>query len=167
VLWFERDGAGFLPPDRYPARAVACVSTHDLPTIAGWWRGADIDEKEGLGLLTVDAAAAARAERGAERGALATALDRAGIARIDPAAAPEAAPVAAIHGFIGAAPSVLAMAQADDLAGATTALNLPATDRARPNWRRRIDVDVDELWVTERGARTSASFAARAAGDRG
>ena len=167
VLWFERDGAGFLPPDRYPARAVACVSTHDLPTIAGWWRGADIDEKEGLGLLTVDAAAAARAERGAERGALATALDRAGIARIDPAAAPEAAPVAAIHGFIGAAPSVLAMAQADDLAGATTALNLPATDRARPNWRRRIDVDVDELWVTERGARIAASFAARAAGDRG
>ena len=167
VLWFERDGAGFLPPDRYPARAVACVSTHDLPTIAGWWRGADIDEKEALGLLAADAAAAAHAQRGAERGALATALDHAGIARVDPAAAPDAALVAAVHGFIGAARCALAVAQADDLAGATTALNLPATDRARPNWRRRIDVDVDELWTTETGARTAAALAARATGGRG
>ena len=167
VLWFEREGAGFLPPGGYPPRAVACVSTHDLPTIAGWWRGADVDEKEALGLLAADAAAAARSDRQAERGMLATALDRAGIARVDPAAAPDAALAAAIHGFIGAAPSALAVAQADDLAGATTALNLPATDQARPNWRRRIDVDVDALWATETGARTAAAFAARATGGRG
>ena len=51
VLWFERDGSGFAPPSRYPAKAVACVSTHDLPTVAGWWSGADIDEKRSLGLL--------------------------------------------------------------------------------------------------------------------
>ena len=168
VLWFERDGAGFLPPSRYPAKAVACVSTHDLPTIAGWWRGADIDEKRSLGLLADAAAAAARTERGAERVALADALARAGAATdgpFDPAAPAGAALVAAVHRFVGAAPSALAVAQADDLAGATAALNLPATDRARPNWRRRVDVDVDALWATETGVRTAAAFAGRATGD--
>jgi len=40
VLWFERQGSAFVAPERYPPKAAACVSTHDLPTIAGWWSGA-------------------------------------------------------------------------------------------------------------------------------
>ncbi len=50
VLWFERDGETFREPRRYPAKAAACVSTHDLPTIRGWWNGVDIDERRALGL---------------------------------------------------------------------------------------------------------------------
>lgn len=56
VLWFEReentacaDGvapeemtAPFTPPSRWSRDAVAMTSTHDLPTLAGWWRGDDI-----------------------------------------------------------------------------------------------------------------------------
>ncbi len=71
VLWFERDDSGFLAPSRYPAKAVACVSTHDLPTIAGWWSGADIAEKRSLGLLDADGAATEQAERLAAKRALA------------------------------------------------------------------------------------------------
>ena len=36
VLWFERRGRAFIAPQFYPALAVACVATHDLPTLAGW-----------------------------------------------------------------------------------------------------------------------------------
>ena len=61
VLWFERDGDAFIAPSQWPAQAAACVSTHDLPTIAGWWTGADIDEREALGLLSKADAASARA----------------------------------------------------------------------------------------------------------
>ncbi|HEY3592839.1 MAG TPA: 4-alpha-glucanotransferase, partial [Polyangiaceae bacterium] len=45
VLWFER-GA----PETYPERAVATVTTHDLPTIAGLWSGSDLATQEALGL---------------------------------------------------------------------------------------------------------------------
>ena len=38
VVWFERE-----PPESFPAQALASVSTHDLPTIAGVWTGADLD----------------------------------------------------------------------------------------------------------------------------
>ena len=49
VLWFERRGAEFTPPNDYPALSIACVTTHDLPTLVGWWSGADVAERLGLG----------------------------------------------------------------------------------------------------------------------
>ena len=40
VLWFERDAqTGFVPPRGWGSTDVAMTSTHDLPTVAGWWKG--------------------------------------------------------------------------------------------------------------------------------
>ncbi len=132
VLWFERDGPGFLPPARYPAQAVACVSTHDLPTLAGWRAGADITERAALGQID---AAAARAERTAEIAALTQAIG-----------GPPDAP--AVHGFLAQSPCALVLTQADDLSGERDALNLPGTDRERPNWRRKLAQPVPALLET-------------------
>lgn len=65
VMRFERTGEGFVPPDRYPRLAVACVATHDLPPLAGWWEASDLSETARLGL--VPDAAAAIAARAAEK----------------------------------------------------------------------------------------------------
>jgi glycogen debranching enzyme GlgX/4-alpha-glucanotransferase len=138
VLWFERDGAAFRRPEQYPVRAVACVSTHDLPTLAGWRAGADVEERAALGLLDATAAKAARAERAEERASLAAAVGG------EPTAG-------AVHTYLAATPSALVLAQADDLAGETMALNLPGTDRERPNWRRRIATPVPSLLQTPAG----------------
>jgi glycogen operon protein len=167
VAWFERDGAAFVPPARYPVKAAACVSTHDLPTIAGWWRGADIDEKQSLALLTAGAADAERSERQASKAALVDALAQAGAtpdAPVDASAPHDAAVTAAIHRFVGASAAALVLIQADDLAGEAMAVNLPGVDRERPNWRRRLDVDVESLWSTEVATRAIADFAAGRAG---
>ena len=45
LLWFEKN-----PPPKYPELALAAVTTHDLPTIAGLWTGADLEEQRQLGL---------------------------------------------------------------------------------------------------------------------
>ena len=50
VLWFERGRKRFTPPRSWSADAAAMTSTHDLPTVAGWWRGEDIDTRAALGL---------------------------------------------------------------------------------------------------------------------
>lgn len=43
ALWFERDPAGaFRAPGDWDRHAAATSSTHDLPTVAGWWRGVDL-----------------------------------------------------------------------------------------------------------------------------
>jgi glycogen operon protein len=145
-------------------KAAACTSTHDLPPVAGWWNGADIEEKHALGHLDDAAAKAAGAERQADRQALVAAIAAAGVAPappIDPAARHTPAVTAAIHRYACASPSALLLIQADDLAGETSMLNVPGTDRERANWRRKIAVEASALWQTPVGRDAARDFAAR------
>ena len=51
VLYFEREADGsFRRPADYRSPSVASIGTHDLPTLAGFWAGRDIDWRERLGL---------------------------------------------------------------------------------------------------------------------
>jgi 4-alpha-glucanotransferase len=51
LLLFEKSGDGkFIPSGRYPAQAMTAVTTHDLPTLRGFWSGRDIELKERFGL---------------------------------------------------------------------------------------------------------------------
>jgi 4-alpha-glucanotransferase len=165
VLWFERDGEAFRLPSAYPSLAAACVSTHDLPTLAGWWIGADIEERVVLGLSDATAAAAAHAARRREKDSVLVALAAQGLiasASVHDPAAPLSADLAgAIHAFIGATACLLDLVQADDLASETVAVNLPGTDTERPNWRRRIGVNAGALWATPVGAAVLQAVAAR------
>ncbi len=139
VMWFERDGQDFKPPEAYPAKSVACVTTHDLPTITGWWEGEDIREKEALGLISPEAAAVARQERTVARQAFLRAIG------LEDGDAPLPSIIAAAHAFLGCTPSLIAIAQIDDLAGEATAVNLPGTDRERPNWRRKLGRNIEDM----------------------
>jgi len=52
VLWFERDHAQhFIPPTAWSANAAAMTGTHDLPTVAGWWAGRDLEWRHRLDLF--------------------------------------------------------------------------------------------------------------------
>ena len=163
VLWFERRGADFLSPADYPALSVACVATHDLPTLAGWWLGADIAERLALGLVSLDDAQIEIGERLSEKRALVAALVGLGLVDEGPdfAAPMSDAFAAAVHAFLAGAGSLLASAQLDDLSGERTAANLPGTDRERPNWRHRLALDVETLFAAPRAREILAALAAR------
>jgi glycogen debranching enzyme GlgX len=164
VLWFERDGGAIKPAATWRQRAAACVSTHDLPTLVGWWEGADIAEKRALGLLDAAQAAAALADRGHEKAQLLELLrtDRLLSGEVDPAAPLQASIAAAVHAFVCSTPALLALVQADDLGGEREAVNLPGTDRERPNWRRRLSLDVDALFGTNLAEAILAAMRPRA-----
>jgi glycogen operon protein len=154
VLPFEHDAEGFTAPAAYAVKAWACVGTHDLPPLAGWWDGVEIDEREALGLTSPEAAAEERTARAADRADLLAALDAAGLAPPD---ADADAPLtddlaAAIHAFVAATDSLIAVAQVDDLAGERIGVNLPGTDRQRPNWRRRLSTPLESLFASGRAA---------------
>ena len=152
VLWFERDGPRLRPPARNPPLSVACVATHDLATLAGWWQGADIGERLALGLLTLAQAGEATTARREEKRGLIAALLAAGLIASAPSdeAPLSDAVAAAVHALIGGAGSILAHAQFDDLIGETVQTNLPGTDRERPNWRLKTVPDVAEAFVSHR-----------------
>jgi glycogen debranching enzyme len=137
VLWFEREGPGFKPAEAYPAQALACLASHDLPTFLGWRAGRDIEIAQAIGQLDDAQVAARKAER-AEEEAL---LD----ARVGHVGGDSVAASAATHGFVAQTPCRIMLVQADDLAGETDPLNVPGTDREWPNWRRRVQVPVERL----------------------
>ncbi|MDO3528400.1 4-alpha-glucanotransferase [Ralstonia pseudosolanacearum] len=75
ILWFERDyarpEAPFRPPQAWSPASVAMTSTHDLPTVAGWWTGHDLHWQARLGLLPIGMnETEARTRRMADRRAL-------------------------------------------------------------------------------------------------
>ena len=159
VLWFERSGEAFLPPSAYPSAAAACVSTHDLPTVKGWWSGADIAERRVLGLYSPEAADAAALAREADKLSLVEALADEGLIPATPL--PAEAPFAAMHAYLATSPSALVLAQIDDLAGEETSINLPGTDQERPNWRRKIGRTASELMAAPEAVAILGAIAAQ------
>ncbi len=149
VLWFERDGDAYRPPATWPADAVACASTHDLPTLRGWWTAADIDERFALGSLSADEAASARLARARDRLRILDLLAEHGFPAMATGDEPDlpAGVATGLHALVAATPCVLALAQLDDLAGERVAVNLPGTDRERPNWRRRMARTIEAMFA--------------------
>jgi 4-alpha-glucanotransferase len=141
VLWFERaaDG-GFVSPHEWSEKAMATTSTHDVPTVAGWWSGRDVEwrKKTGLDDPAVDEAA----QRERDRVLLWHALYASGSAWNEEArpAPDDISPVvvaAAKH--VAQAPAPLAIYPVEDILGLHEQPNLPGpTDAIHPNWRRRM-----------------------------
>jgi len=134
VLWFEREGKGFKPPHAYPANALTCLASHDLPTFSGWRAARDVDIDLELGRIPEADAAVRRSERQDEITLL--------------AAAANGDSAADIHGLMAKTASKMMMIQADDLTGETEPLNVPGTDTERPNWRRRLQAPVESMMDT-------------------
>lgn len=146
VLWFARKDAEFLPPRAWRREAVGMTSTHDLPTVAGWWRGADIQLRERHGLLP-DAKEDEQSARATDRKNLWTAFRSAG-ATSAPLPSPEdtAPAVDAAIAFVAETPTPLVILPLEDALGLEEQPNLPGTITEHPNWRRRYPHTADKIF---------------------
>ena len=144
ILSFERwaDG-GFADPAEWRRVSAAMTSTHDLPPIAGWWQGVDLDWRETLGTE-----AESRTQRADDRDRFwQRAVWSGGMdGEAPPPDRPESAVDAAIALVAGAA-SELAIVPAEDLLGLAEAPNMPGTTDEHPNWRRRYPADPETLFA--------------------
>jgi len=169
VLWFERGpDARFAPPQAYPAQALCSVTTHDLPTLRGFWDGADIAARERLALFPDDIVRTAqREQRDADRPRLVEALAQAGLldAAASPPAKPDDAIVRAVHAYLARTPCAMMAVQLEDVFGQSEQVNLPATTEAQyPNWRRKIAVELDGWIADGRFAAVCAAIRAQGRG---
>ena len=102
------------------------TTTHDLPTVAGWWSGEDIRTRRALGF----GAAGEEEERRRDRTRLWRAFTGAGAAEgAPPPVEQPAAAVDAALGYVAQSPSPLMLAPLEDLLGLAEQPNLPGTDR--------------------------------------
>jgi 4-alpha-glucanotransferase len=127
LLWFEEH-----EPSQWPAEAMAAVTTHDLPTVAGVWTGTDLADQRAAGATIPHHGDALFRHRLRVAGAC------------DDTAPLEHVLVAA-HRSVASSPCVLATATLDDLVGAPRRPNIPGTIDEHPNWRIPLPVPLDDV----------------------
>ncbi|NUT53194.1 MAG: 4-alpha-glucanotransferase [Saccharothrix sp.] len=160
VLWFQREydlpDHPLIPPEKWTASAMASISTHDLPTVAGFLAAEHVRVRAELGRFEgpVDREFEA-AER--ERGELLDLLEQEGVPADDL--------VTAFHSLLAKARSVLVLTSPQDALGEIRQPNLPGTTDQYPNWRIPLSVGLADLF-DDPGVRRIAAVLAGARADR-
>lgn len=159
VFRYEQTEDGrYKPLAYYPQTALVAAGTHDMPTLAGYWLGTDIDVAQKIGLMTdEDRRAQAVAIRLKDRRAMVEALASTGRWFVTPenfndeingrALPPRLAEV--LYSYLATAPCRLLLVQLEDILGQTEQMNVPGTNSEYPNWRYKLPLTVNELYQSE------------------
>jgi 4-alpha-glucanotransferase len=152
VMLFEKKNGEFVRPAEYTRPALAAATTHDLPTLRGWWSGHDIDLWERLGFYA-DASMSERirADRSADRERLLRALrgenlwpaQKEGDTRLPEYSAELGR---ALHTYLGRSQSILVTVQLEDMIGMLEPVNVPGTSHEYSNWTRRMTASAREIF---------------------
>jgi 4-alpha-glucanotransferase len=149
VLLFEKHGDGrFRRPEEYVHRAIATVTTHDLPTLRGYWAGRDLELRDRLQLFPGDEIRRyVLDERVRDRAQLLAALDSVGLR---PVLAGDAefgygeALAHAVQLYLAKSAAALVVLQFEDLIGMSDPVNVPGTSHEHANWQRKVTASLDD-----------------------
>ena len=140
LVWFED-----APPEDYPAQALGAVTTHDLPTVAGVWSGADAADQQAAGIEPDEAALGRLRDTLVEL----TGLD---------ADAPVEEVIVAVHERLARSPCALVAATLEDALALRRRPNLPGTTHERPNWSLPLPVPLEDALEDPLLARVAAAL---------
>ena len=161
VLWFTRDDEdpdeGYLPAARYPRNALASISTHDLPTAAGFLAGEQVRVRAELGQLA-GSVEDERRTADADRAQLLAALRDEGLITQD---STNEEIVVAMHEFLARTPCRFITASLYDVLEVLEQPNLPGTTDEYPNWRMPLPTSLEQIVVDPRVTRIAALLSAR------
>lgn len=154
LLYFEKDQYGnFHRASQYPEQALVSSTTHDLPTLAGFWGNQDIEARRSAGILADDASYRAQLSgRITEKQKMLDVLAAEGLL---PDWCPRRAQdipelTGELHnagvGFLASTPSMLMLINQEDLTKEIAQQNLPGTTWQYPNWSRKMHFRLDELY---------------------
>jgi 4-alpha-glucanotransferase len=151
VLMFEQVADGtFKPPTAYIPGSMAVVTTHDLPTLRGWWEEHDVTLRSKLDLYPSDELRLqAHDARVRDRVCLLRALVAAGLwhwQEGEPLPTYSAALSRAVHAFIGLSTANIALVQIEDLIGMIDPVNVPGTDTEHANWQRKVTATLSDIF---------------------
>ena len=153
LLYFEKDDQqDFIRPQDYPELALVTVSTHDLPTLAGFWTHRDIEVRKETGMFNNPRAfIEAAAERTVDKRKLLKLLQELGLlaghCSTDVNAYPEITGELhnAVVGFLALTPAKLFILSLEDLFKETDQQNFPGTTAEYPNWSLKMKYTLEQF----------------------
>jgi 4-alpha-glucanotransferase len=166
VLWFTRDyedpDEGYLPAADYPRNALASISTHDLPTAAGFLTGEQVRVRAELGQLAGSVEDEVR-HADHDRAQLLARLAEEGL--ITPDSTNDEI-IVAMHEFLARTPCRFVTAALYDVLGELKQPNLPGTTDQYPNWRMPLTAGLEQIGADPRVRRIAEVLGARSASHR-
>ena len=127
LLWFEN-----APPERFPEQALAAITTHDLPTVAGLWSGKDLETQQRLGRNPDVAGTTAIRNKLCRR------------ARLRRAANSQETILAA-HRLLARTPCWLRTATLEDALAVEERPNMPGAGAEWPNWSIALPNSLEKI----------------------
>jgi len=153
LFYFEKlgDGRMRLPHD-YPRSALVSISTHDLPTLTGFWENRDIQARRDAGLFPDQESYDRRLqERMTDKQRMLDVLFTLGLMPRTLSRSAQDYPQLtgelhnAVVGFLATTPSALMMLNEEDLNKQGDQQNLPGTTAEYPNWRHKTRFTLEQL----------------------
>jgi 4-alpha-glucanotransferase len=149
VLLFEKHPDGrFRRPEEYVRRAIATVTTHDLPTLRGYWAGRDLELRDRLRLYPDEEIRRhVSEERVRDRAQLIAALDSVGLHPRHGGEAEHGYSEELAHDvqlYLARSMAALVVLQYEDLIGMTDPVNVPGTSDEHANWQRKVTASIDD-----------------------
>jgi 4-alpha-glucanotransferase len=152
LFYFEKNERGeFRRTEEYPRQSLVSSTTHDLPTLAGFWVGADITARRAAGIID-DAVRDAQLEhRRTEKQKMLDVLFQLELVGKDlPRSAEAYAELTgdlhnAIVGFLAMTPAQLLAINQEDLTLEVNQQNLPGSTSQYPNWGRKMRFTIEQL----------------------
>jgi 4-alpha-glucanotransferase len=152
LFYFEKnEGGEFRRADEYPRQSLVSSTTHDLPTLAGFWVGADIAARRAAGIIDGEVERAQLAQRRTEKQKMLDVLFQLELVSKDlPRSAEAYAELTgelhnAIIGFLAMTPSQLLAINQEDLTKEMHQQNLPGSTWQYPNWGRKMRFTIEQL----------------------
>ncbi len=168
LFYFEKEEGGNLrSPETYPELALASITTHDLPTLAGFWSMGDLILRKELGLFpNEEQFRLAMIDRINERRRIIDRLQALGFlsegealalhAQVEPVLTEELH--RAVLSFLMDTKAKLAVLIQEDLFKEKEQMNLPGTVTEHPNWSRKMRYSLEELWNLPEAQKAAALY---------
>ena len=157
VLYFEqREDESYRSPSDWPRQAMASATTHDLPTLRGFWTLGDLTLGEKLGVYPDKVILSELVKhRRRQKQALLDALHRSGCVPKRYAKRAEDREMDAtlnrgMHRFIADSSCALLGLQPEDWLDMAKPVNIPGTTDQYPNWRRKLSTSLEAMFVDEK-----------------
>ncbi|QXC55338.1 4-alpha-glucanotransferase [Vibrio mimicus] len=164
VFFFEtsKEDGGYVSPAHYAEQSMAALCTHDMPTLRGFWHCDDLKMGREIGLYPDEEQLQGlfddrlKSKQGILDSVAWHGYLPAGVGRDATQVPMDSYLSEALQLHVAAGSSALLSVQLEDWLEMDKPVNIPGTVNEYPNWRRKLSVNLDEIFAREEVNRIAA-----------
>ncbi|MEF2506537.1 4-alpha-glucanotransferase [Vibrio mimicus] len=157
VFFFEtsKEDGGYVSPAHYAEQSMAALCTHDMPTLRGFWHCDDLKMGREIGLYPDEEQLQGlfddrlKSKQGILDSVAWHGYLPAGVGRDATQVPMDSYLSEALQLHVAAGSSALLSVQLEDWLEMDKPVNIPGTVNEYPNWRRKLSVNLDEIFARE------------------